>query len=77
MTISLEEAISLHKCISQIEGESIDNNSEQEAFDEDIVVTYHKEDGCYFIIDEVRFGTVESCKAKRLIQDYFDEVYNI
>ena len=77
MNISLEEAISLHKCISQIESQSILEGKEYDAFDEDIVVTYHKEDGCYFIIDEVRFGTVESCKAKRLIQDYFDEVYNI
>ena len=77
MNISLEEAISLHKCISQIEGASISNGDEYDAFDEDIVVTYHKKDACCWIIDGVRFGTVESYKAKNLLQEYFDEVYNI
>lgn len=77
MNISLEEAISLHKCISQIESQSILEGKEYDAFDEDMVVTYYKNEHFNIVIKQVVFGTVESEKAKRLIQDYFDDFYNI
>ena len=76
MTISIEEAISLHKCISQIEGHSPAINKEYDAFDEDIVITYYQNNEHDIIIKQVRFGTVNSKKAKELIQDFFDDVYN-
>ena len=76
MNISLEEAISLHKCISQIEGQSFRGDEEYDAFDEDIVITYYNNEHSNIIIKQVRFGTVNSEKAKKLTQDYFDDVYN-
>lgn len=76
MNISLEEAISLHKCISQIESQSILEGKEYDAFDEDIVITYYNNEHSNIIIKQVRFGAVNSEKAKKLIQDFFDDVYN-
>jgi len=76
MNISLEDAISLHKCISQIEGHSPSINKEYDVFDEDIVITYYENNEYNIIIKQVRFGTINSEKAKKIIQDFFDDVYN-
>lgn len=75
MNISIQDAISLHRCISQIEGESIVIGEEYDAFDEDVVVTYYKDENNDIIIKNVVINDIYSEKAKGLIQDYLDEVY--
>lgn len=73
MNISLENAISLHKCIMQIEEDEEQNGSERIAFDEDVIVRYVIDKDWTFIILEVTISKINSEKAKYILQSYFNE----
>lgn len=73
MNISLENAISLHKCIMQIEEDEEQNGSERIAFDEDVIVRYVIDKDWTFLILEVTISKINSEKAKYILQSYFNE----
>ena len=76
MTITIKDAINLHKCLAQIELDNVSDDNQHDVFYDDIEIKYHRKDGFNFIVDDVIIWEVRSKKAKELIQDFFDDVYN-
>lgn len=75
MTITIKDAINLHKCLAQIELDNVSDDNQHDAFYDDIEIKYHRKDGFNFIVDDVIIWGVRSQKAKELLQEYFNEDY--
>jgi hypothetical protein len=77
MNFSIDMALSLHKLLDAIEQERVSGfDVTCETLDEgDVEVTY----GIYMFeveIKEFKFSGSVSVKGKKILQDYFDSMYN-